>query len=244
MRIVTLPGVFSPISDTRVLGARLWAERPGAQTRVLDLCTGSGYLAVVAALAGANDVTAVDASWRAVLSARLNARLNGVRVRALRGDLLAPVRGERFDLIVCNPPNVPGADDELPDSGPARAWDAGRDGRALLDRVLADAPGALAPGGSLLLVHSSVCGEEPTLDRLRAAGLEAEVLERVHGPLGPLMRERADMLVARGLLPSVAREEEVLVIAGRSGRPGRASVEGDGARGGDPHPAHAQGLRA
>ena len=244
MRLVTLPGVFAPISDTRLLAARLRAERPVTQTRVLDLCTGSGYLAVVAALAGAGDVTAVDLSRRAVLSARLNARLNGVRVRALRGDLLAPVRGERFDLIVSNPPYVPAVDDALPERGSARAWEAGRDGRALLDRVLAEAAGALAPRGSVLVVHSSVCGEQATLDRLRHAGLAAEVLDRVRGPLGPLMRERAGMLVARGLLPTDAREEEVLVIAGRADRGSRASVEADGARGGDPHPAHAQGLRA
>jgi release factor glutamine methyltransferase len=242
MRLVTPPGVFAPISDSRLLAAHLMAERPDARTRVLDLCTGSGYLAVAAAQAGAGDVTAVDLSRRAVLSARVNARLNGVRVRALRGDLLEPVRGERFDLIVANPPYVPAADDGLRARGPARAWAAGRDGRALLDQVLAQAPSALAPGGSLLVVHSSVCGEDPTLDRLRAAGLGVEVLERVRGPLGPLMRERVDMLVARGLLSGGARgEEEVLVIAGRAGR---ASVEADGARGGDPHPAHAQGLRA
>ncbi len=240
MRLVTPPGVFAPISDTRLLAARLRAHLPGPQTRVLDLCSGSGYLAVVAALAGAGEVTAVDLSRRAVLSARLNARLNGVRVRALRGDLLAPVRGERFDLIVSNPPYVPAANDALPGRG-ARAWDAGRDGRALLDRVLAEAPGALTPGGSLLVVHSSVCGEDPTLDRLRDAGLGAEVIERVAGPLGPLMRARADLLVARGLLPGDVGEEEVLVIAGRAGR---ASLGADGARGGDPDQAHAQGLRA
>ena len=71
MRLVTAPGVFAPISDSRLLAAHLTAERPDAQTRVLDLCTGSGYLAVAAAQAGASDVTAVDLSRRAVLSARV-----------------------------------------------------------------------------------------------------------------------------------------------------------------------------
>src|SRR5918997_5568589 len=106
MRLARVPGVFQPRSDTWLLAAHLRAQlRPGA--RVLDLCTGSGAIAVSAALAGAGEVTAIDVSRLAVLSARLNARLNGVRVRALRGDLLAPVTGERFDAIVSNPPYLP-----------------------------------------------------------------------------------------------------------------------------------------
>ena len=52
-------------------------------------------------------MTAVDVSRRAVLTVRFNARLNGVRVGARRGDLLAAVPGERFDLIVSNPPYLP-----------------------------------------------------------------------------------------------------------------------------------------
>src|ERR671933_1581281 len=113
MRLMTLPGVFRPRPDTWMLAAHLRAQlRPGAT--VLDLCTGSGALAVTAARAGAGAVTAVDVSRRSVLTVRLNARLNGVRVRALGGDLFAPVRGERFDVIVSNPPYLPSADGALP----------------------------------------------------------------------------------------------------------------------------------
>jgi release factor glutamine methyltransferase len=192
-----------------MLAARARAEaRAGA--RVLDVCTGSGIVAVSAALAGA-EVTAVDVSRRAVLAARLNARVNGVRVRALRGDLLAPVRGERFDLIVSNPPYVPD-DGSLPPRGLERAWKAGADGRAVLDRLCDEAPGLLAPGGTLLLVHSSVCGEDETLQRLSARGLRAEVVERRRGPLGPLLRARAPLLEASGLLEPGAREEDVIVV--------------------------------
>ena len=89
---------------------------------VLDLCAGSGAVAVAAALAGAGEVTAVDVSRRSALAVRLNAALNGVRVRALQGDLFEPVAGRRFDLIVSNPPYLPGA---LPERGAARAWEGG-----------------------------------------------------------------------------------------------------------------------
>src|SRR3712207_1081887 len=131
---MTLPGVFKPISDSEFLADVLREQTLPPRASVLDLCTGSGILALTAALRGARSVTAIDVSRRAVLTARLNARLNGVRVRALRGDLFNPVAGQRFDAIVSNPPYVPAATDELPDRGPERAWDAGRDGRALLDR--------------------------------------------------------------------------------------------------------------
>jgi release factor glutamine methyltransferase len=209
VRVVTLPGVFAPISDSWLLARTVAAEvRPGA--RVLDVCTGSGVVGVSAALAGA-DVTSVDVSRRAVACARLNARLNGTRLRARRGDLLAPVAGERFDVIASNPPYVPAAEDALPTRGPARAWDAGRDGRAVLDRLLAEAPPLLAPGGVLLLVQSDLIGEEQTLARLRDAGLDADVAAREPGPLGPLMRERR----ARGLLDAGIDREEVLVVRGR-----------------------------
>jgi release factor glutamine methyltransferase len=212
MRLVTLPGVFRPRSDSWLLAAHLRAEvRPGAA--VLDVCTGSGVLAVTAALPGAGAVTAVDVSRRAVLCARVNARLNGVRVRGLRGDLLAPVAGERFDVIVSNPPYLPAERDELPTRGAGRAWEAGTDGRALLDRLCAQAPAHLRAGGRLLLVHSSLCGLEPTVRSLEHAGLAVQVRERRRGALGPLLAARAPQLEARGLLAEGEREEEILVVS-------------------------------
>ena len=184
---------------------------PGAH--VLDLCTGSGVLAVSAARAGAARVDAVDVSRRAVVTARLNAALNGVTVHARRGDLLEPFP-HRFDLIVSNPPYLPG-DDELPGHGPQRAWEGGGDGRRLIDRILRDAPCHLNPGGSLLMVHSSVCGVDATLHGLRAAGLEPAELRRQRGPLGGLLGARAGELRQRGLLAPGQDTEDVVVLEGR-----------------------------
>ncbi len=215
MRIVAPPGVFRPLGDTRLLARHLRAEvRPGAA--VLDLCTGSGALAVVAALAGAGAVWAVDVSGAAVLTALYNARRNGVRVRARRGDLFEPVRGERFDLVVSNPPYVPAPSPELPRRGPARAWDAGRRGRALVDRICAEVPVHLRPGGAVLLVHTSLIGEQETLERLASGGLEPDVVERVPGRLGPLLSARAELLEEQGLLERGKREEDLVVVRGRA----------------------------
>ena len=181
----------------------------------LDLCTGSGALAIATAQAGARSVTAVDVSRRAVLAAWINALLNRVRVRPLRGDLFAPLGGRRFDAIVSNPPYLPGSGDELPDSGPQRAWDAGTDGRALIDRIAAGAATHLKPGGVVLLVQSSLCGVDRTLQALAAGGLEPEVAERRRGRLGPLLAARAPELERRGLLGPGEREEDLVAIRAR-----------------------------
>ena len=208
MRVVVLPGVFRPRSDRRLL-ARHAVASVCSGDRVLELCAGSGIVSVACALRGAR-VTAVDVSRRAVANTGLNARLNGVSVRSLRGDLEQPVESERFDLIVSNPPYVPAATDRLPGRGRKRAWAAGHDGRAFLDRICRSAPARLPPGGQMLLVHSDFCGTERTLAQLRETGLTAEVIGGQRGPLGPLMRAQADRLERRGLL--TGDEETVVVI--------------------------------
>jgi release factor glutamine methyltransferase len=224
MRLIRLPGVFRPHSDSLLLAERLREELARRlHASVADVCTGSGVLAVTAAQSGAGAVAAVDVSRRAVLTARLNARLNGVRIRAVRGDLLAPLAGERFDVIVSNPPYVPSAADELPRHGARRAWDAGRDGRRVLDRICDAAPGHLAPGGAILIVQSSVCDVEQTVERLTAGGLEAAVVTRREGPLGPLLSARAAALERRGLLAPGVRSEEIAIVRGQA--PARLAVE-------------------
>ena len=215
LRLVTLPGVFRPISDSRFLADVLREQTFPPRGAALDLCTGSGILAITAALRGAREVTAVDVSRRAVLTARMNARLNRAKVRALRGDLYGAVPGQRFDAIVSNPPYVPSEDDELPTRGPERAWDAGRDGRLVLDRIVAGADEHLRPGGFVLLTHSSLLGTERTIADLEHAGLEAECVARRRGPLGPLMSARVHALEAEGLLAPGQRHEDVVVVRGR-----------------------------
>jgi release factor glutamine methyltransferase len=214
MRIARLPGVFRPRSDTWLLAAVLRRQPQLRGGAVLDVCTGTGAIAIVAALAGARFVTAVDVSARAVLTARINARLNGVRVEAVRGSLLDAVAGRRFDVIASNPPYLPAEDDALPARGPARHTEAGTTGRTLLDRLIDAAPAHLAPGGVLLVTHSSVNGENATLARMRAAGLEPSVAERRRGALGPLLAARAPRLEERGLLAPGERSEDLLVVAG------------------------------
>src|SRR3954471_16648987 len=150
MRIVTFPGVLRPPSDAALLGGVMARDGSGLRGReALDLCSGTGILGLTAARLGAR-ATAIDLSRRAVLNARLNARLNRLELEALRGDLFAPVEGRRFDLIVSNPPYIPAPPGTVT-NGAARAWDAGPDGRALLDRICDAAATHLRPGGRIPL---------------------------------------------------------------------------------------------
>jgi release factor glutamine methyltransferase len=212
--LLTLPGVFPPISDSRLLARLARAQPIGPASEVLDVCTGSGIVALAAASTGAR-TTAVDVSRRAVATVRLNARRHGLRVQARRGRSYGPVAGQRFDLITSNPPYVPSSSTELPTRGPSRAWEAGPDGRVVLDELCDGALDHLRPGGAILLVHSSLIGEEATVRRLEAAGLQqVEVVARERGPLGPLMlaRQRA------GGVPPDVDEEDVVVVRGRAPR--------------------------
>ncbi|MEV4413848.1 HemK2/MTQ2 family protein methyltransferase [Catellatospora sp. NPDC049609] len=216
MKLVRLPGVHAPVSDTWMLAEAMGREEL-AGARVADICTGTGALAIVAARAGARSVTAVDLTWRAICCAVLNARLHNVPVDVRRGDLWQPLHGEMFDLIVSNPPYIPAATDELPHRAELIPLEAGRDGRALLDRLCRDAAAHLRPGGSILLVHSSICGTDESLILLRQTGLRAEVVLSRTGPLGPVMRQRAAMMRHRGQL-GVADVEDIVVVRGTRSR--------------------------
>ncbi|WP_431963059.1 HemK2/MTQ2 family protein methyltransferase [Actinacidiphila sp. bgisy160] len=212
MWLLCPPGVYRPQDDTSLLGEALPSETLADGADVLDLGTGSGALALAAASRGAVRVTAVDASARAVCAARLNARLNGRRVRVLRGDLTAPVAGRRFDLILANPPYVPSPRANHARRGLSLARNAGPDGRALLDRICAETPPLPRPGGVLLLVQSGLCGVESTLRQLGGAGLRPVATGHRRIPFGPLLRRRAAWLAARGLIEPGEEQEELVVI--------------------------------
>ena len=136
----------------------------GAGERVLDVGTGCGYHAILAALCGAQ-VTATDVSARALGYARFNAALAGAEIDFRRGSLLEPVRGprfdpadavdsadslsaarERYDVVVSNPPFVITPEAARAD-GVRTYRDGGREGDSLLAELVGELRGVLAPGG-------------------------------------------------------------------------------------------------
>ncbi|MFI7355779.1 HemK2/MTQ2 family protein methyltransferase [Streptomyces avidinii] len=212
--LIALPGVYRPQADTRLLAQALAQEHLGPGSHVLEIGTGTGGLALQAADTGAS-VTAVDVSWPAVVTARLNALRRRLPLRVVHGDFAERAAGHHYDLVVSNPPYVPAPGVGLPSRGPQRAWDAGPDGRTVIDRICAGAPGLLRPGGVLLMVHSGMCGAEETVRRLAGEGLATEVTARASVPWGPVLRSRRGWLERQGLAAGAEDSEELVVIRAR-----------------------------
>ncbi|HTQ06927.1 MAG TPA: methyltransferase [Polyangiaceae bacterium] len=164
-------------TDSRWL-ARVTFRKPILSA--LDLCTGSGIHALLAARHAAR-VTAVDVNPRALACTRFNARLRGVtNLDALEGDLYAPVGERRFELITANPPFVP-APSQL-----VGFRDGGPSGEDVQRRIVEGLPRYLAPGGVAQIVTELGENDDAPLERrLRAwlgdAPLDIHVLRlRAH----------------------------------------------------------------
>ena len=149
------PAVLIPREETELL-VEIAVEKPAR--RILDLGTGSGCLAIaVARELPRAQVTAVDVSAAALDVARENAARHGATVRFVQGDWFAPLGGERFDLILANPPYVAEADPHLAQGDvrfePRGALAAGPDGLDDIRRIAAAAAAHLVAGGRLVFEH-------------------------------------------------------------------------------------------
>lgn len=158
--------------------------------RVLDLCTGSGCVAVAVAKNSQTAkldarITATDVSSAALAIARENAAAHKVddRVEFLEGDLFAALPpGSTFDIIAGNPPYIPSAeidklDPEVAKHEPRLALDGGPTGLAVFERLIADAPRYASPG-ALFLMEMSPEQADPLQQRLLAHGAYSEVTVR------------------------------------------------------------------
>jgi release factor glutamine methyltransferase len=159
------------------------------EPRIVDVGTGSGAIAVALAyrLPGAR-MTAIDLSPRALAVARANAEKNGVaeQIRLLQGDLLDSLAGERFEMVVSNPPYVPAADRaslavEVREHEPALALFAGDDGLDVIRRLAVEASAALVPGGGFLMEFGY--GQRPAVCQLleKAGFVEIDFIADLQG---------------------------------------------------------------
>lgn len=178
------PATLIPRPETERL-VELALERlpAGAAVRVADLGTGTGAIALAIAHERPQArVVATDASAQALAVAQANARALGLeRVEFRKGDWLAPLAGERFDLIASNPPYIADGDAHLEQGDlrfePRTALASGADGLHDLRRIVADAPAHLEPGGWLLVEHGWDQGNA-VRELFAQARFEAVVTER------------------------------------------------------------------
>jgi len=162
------PAVLIPRPETEHL-VEAALQRMPADASVLDLCTGSGCVAITLKLERPDcTVTATDLSHDALASAQTNATALHAAVRFHHGDLFAPLAGQRFDVIVSNPPYIAATDAHLNQGDvrfePRLALISGPEGLDLIHRLVSAAADHLNPDGWLLFEHGfdqgAVCHEQ------------------------------------------------------------------------------------
>src|SRR5262245_916770 len=179
LQFAVTPAVLIPRPETETLVMEAIRRiQTTVAPRVLDLGTGSGCIAISLARPHKTaQVTAVDVSGDALAVAAINADRHGVRPRValVEGDLFAPISGQKFDLVVSNPPYIahrefPALDVGVRDFEPRSALDGGPDGLDYYRRIAGDVPGYLSPGGSVLVEIGPT--QETGVRELFAAQLE------------------------------------------------------------------------
>ncbi|WP_433294431.1 50S ribosomal protein L11 methyltransferase [Actinoplanes sp. CA-030573] len=169
--------------------------------RVLDVGCGSGLYTVAALHDGALHVTATDINPACAEATLHNVIRNGLDESAVTttvADLSHLDVDQPWDLVVCNPPHFPGDPAYAAGDGIEAALVGGRDGRALYDVLLERLDDLLAPGGTLLLTHSSLTDVQRTTKHLTQRGYQVRTLQIVELDI-PLRRYAAqrDLLLAR-----------------------------------------------
>ena len=184
IRLGVAPAVLIPRPETEELAEKVIEEvRSRGGGRVLDLCTGSGAIAIAVAKNSPAEVTATDVSEAACTVARANAAGAGVSVKVLAGDMFAPVAEEKFDVIVSNPPYIPhgdiaGLQDRVKKFEPLSALDGGEDGLDFYRTIAREGAERLTEGGVIFLEFGE--GQADAVKELFAA-FDTEVYRDMQG---------------------------------------------------------------
>lgn len=165
--------VYEPAEDTFLFAENLTAEK---DARVLDVGTGCGFLAIVAA-EKATSVVAVDLNPYAIRCAKENSVLNKVNTKMsfLEADLLAALdKKVKFDLVLFNAPYLPSSEHEA-ETWIERAWSGGVNGRQVIDCFISQVQPHLETGGQVLLMQSTLANVEETIRKFGEHKLKARV---------------------------------------------------------------------
>ena len=174
--------VYQPAEDSDLLAA-VPCEQVGSGDRVLEVGAGSGYVSVRIARETDARVVAADLNPHACRQTRERAREAGVAVEVVRANLADPFRAA-FDAVLFNPPYIPG--EPVYDDWMGVALSGGESGRAVIDPFLDTVAEALAPGGAVYLLVSSLTGVEAVAERAAANGFHAVALADASFPFETL----------------------------------------------------------
>ncbi|MFC7185941.1 HemK2/MTQ2 family protein methyltransferase [Halorubrum yunnanense] len=159
--------VYQPAEDSGLLAE---AAVEVARGRVLEVGTGSGWVAAKVAAERDLDVVGSDLNPHAARAARERG------VEGVVADLCAPFRENAFDAVCFNPPYLPTDPDNEWDDWMEHALSGGESGRELIEPFLADVGRVLAPGGVVLLLVSSLTGYDEVLALVDEAGFDHEAV--------------------------------------------------------------------
>lgn len=170
------PDVYQPSDDTFLLARNLNIL---PNKKVLEVGCGCGLLGILAASQG-NQVTAVDINPFAVECSRLNAKINRVheKFHVKLSNLFEELNGEKFDIIVFNPPYLPQEKEEKTEGWLEKAWQGGLSGTEVIERFVNEVHNHVLEGGEIIMVISSISNPENTISGLGSQGFDVTVVAR------------------------------------------------------------------
>ena len=172
--------VYQPAEDSYLL-AETVIDRIDGNSRLLDVGTGSGYVAA----------RVRDEAGAAVVGCDLNPeacrQAHSAGVPAVRADMFEPFRDDVFDVVVCNPPYLPTPPEREWDDWMERALSGGPDGRAVVDPFLDGVGRVLRDDGEAFLLMSTLTGPDDVRAYARERGLDSEVVAEESHPFEKLL---------------------------------------------------------
>ena len=172
--------VYQPAEDSKLLADAV-VETVDPGQRVLDVGTGSGYVATRLRNEADADTVGVDLNPEACEQAF------EAGVPVVRGDMFDPFRDDAFDIVVCNPPYLPTPPEQEWDDWMERALSGGEDGRAMVDPFLDGVGRVLTEGGAAYLLISTLTGPEAVRAYGRERGLDSEIVAEESHPFEKLL---------------------------------------------------------
>ncbi len=163
--------VYKPADDSFLLADNLEVK---INDKVLELGTGTGFLSILAAKKGASQIIATDITDKALKCAEKNIEKENLakKIELRKGNLFDPVKNEKFDLIIFNPPYLPTRKKDSIESDLELAWNGGTDGRKVINRFIENLESHLEKDGRFFLIQSSLSGIEETTNKLEEKNFE------------------------------------------------------------------------